>query len=312
MFRRVILVSVLIICATPLARSAAKLDTAKIDATLGRAGSWSGGLYVVDFFRPNLRVTLEGARLAPESVDSFATFAGTGDHAEMMGEVCALQGEVTAVVEKLRAGGIEITGIHNHFLQESPTLIFIHVMARGRVAELARTFRTALAETSTPLGKVSPPRQVTAAPAWAKTVESALGFQADAQYSSDYGGLTVGIPHAGFAASPMRDYWFISYMFFQEVSGGEIAATGDLAVTASELNPVLSALTAHAFQIFGVHNHMIDEHPRLFFVHFWEIGTPAELAGGLKAALALIKRDSAMNTALPDLSLQPSGRLRDP
>lgn len=286
MLRRLILLFLFVICAAPFVRPATKLDTAKIDAALGRSGSWTGGLYVVDFFRPNLRVTLEGVRLAPEDVDSFATFAQSGDQAEMMGEVCALQSEVTAVVEKLRAGGIEITGIHNHFLEESPRLMFIHFMARGQAANLARAFRTALGVTSTPLGRLPAPRQVTAAPAWAKTVENILGFQADAQYSSDYGGLVIGIPHAGFAPSPMSDYWYVNFIFFQDAPEGKIAATGDLAVTASELNPVLSTLTAKGFKIFGAHNHMIDEHPRLFFVHFWKIGPPAELAASLKAALA--------------------------
>lgn len=286
MIRRFILVSLFAICAAPFGRSATKLDTAKIDAALGRSGAWTGGLYVVDFFRPNLRVTLEGVRLAPESVDSIVTFVQTGDQAEVMGEVCALQGEVTAAAEKLRAGGIQITGIHNHFLRESPRLMFIHFMARGQASDLARAFRAALAATSTPLDSSPAPPQVSAAPAWAKTVGNVPGFQTDAQYSSDYGGLTVTIPHAAFAPSPMHDFWHANYMFFQEAPGSRIAATGDLAVTASELNPVLSALTAQGFQIFGVHNHMIDEHPRLFFVHFWKIGAPAELAGGLKAALA--------------------------
>lgn len=286
MLRRLILLVLFVICAAAFVCSATKLDTGKIDAVLGRSGSWTGGLYVVDFFRPNAAVTLDGVRLAPEDVDSFATFVQTGDQAEMMGEVCALPGEVTAVVERLRAEGIEVTGIHNHFLDESPRLMFIHFMARGQAADLARAFRAALDATSTPLGSVPAPRQVTTAPAWAKTVENALGFEADAQYSADYGGLVVGIPHAGFAPSPMSDYWYVNLIFFQDAPGARIAATGDIAVTESELNPVLSTLTAKGFKIFGVHNHMIDEHPRLFFVHFWKIAAPAELAAGLKAALA--------------------------
>ncbi len=231
---------------------------------------------------------LKGVRLAPEDADSLATFVGTGDRAEMMGEVCALPGEVTAAVEKLRAGGVEITGIHNHFMGESPRLLFIHFMAHGLAAELARAFRAAVAATATPLGKVPPPRQATPAPAWAKSVESALGIQAQVQYSTDYGGLIVGVPHAAFAASPMHDFWYANFLFFQEAPGGRIAATGDLAVTASELNPALSALTEQGFQIFGAHNHMTDEQPRLFFVHFWKIGSPAELARGLKAALSVV------------------------
>jgi hypothetical protein len=86
----------------------------------------------------------------------------------------------------------------------------------------------------------------------------------------------------------MRDFWDSSSLEFHEVSGGKIATTGDLAVTASELNLALSALTAHGFQIFGVHNHMIDEEPRLFFAHFWKVGSSDDLATGLRAALAII------------------------
>jgi hypothetical protein len=284
---RMMLASILLICAVPCAHAASKLDAAKIDAALGRSGSWAGGVYVVDFLRPNLRVMLQGVQLAAGQVDSFVTFAGTDDKAEMMGEVCALVGEVTTATEKLRAGRVEVTGIHNHFLGESPRLMFIHFMAHGQAAELARAFRVALSATTTPLGDVRPPKQVTPSPAWAKSVESALGRHTD--YSTDYGYLSAVLPRADFPNGPMQDFWCSSALFFQEAPGGKIAATGDLAVTARELNPVLSALTEHHYQIIGVHNHMIDEQPRLFFVHFWKVGAPADLASGLKAALAVVK-----------------------
>jgi hypothetical protein len=271
-------------CVLSSAQATQKLDTAKIDAALGRSGSWAGGVYLVDFFRPNLPVTLAGVQLAPGQVDSFATFTGAGEHAEMMGEVCALPGEVTAAVEKLRAGGVEITGIHNHFLGESPRLMFVHFMAHGNATDLAGAFRAAVAATTTPLGKVAGPRQSTSpAPAWAKAVESA--YPGQAAYSADYGWVQVAVPRADFPQDPTHDFWFSSFLSFQQASGGKVATTGDIAVTAAELNPVLSALTQQGFTIFGVHNHMTDEQPRLFFVHFWKIGTPAELTTGLKAAM---------------------------
>lgn len=288
MLRR-ILASFVFAAIAASACAAPKLDTAKINGELGRSGSWVGGVYLVDFFRPNVAVRLDGVRLAPGDVDSFATFIGTDENAEMMGEVCALQGEVTAVVRSMRAGGIEVTAIHNHFLDESPRIMFIHFMARGPAARLAHAFRMALGATSTPLGHVAAPRQSTPEPGWAKTVATETGFPQDAAFSSDYGGLIVGIPHAGYTPSPTHDFWYGSSLFFQKVSGGKIAATGDITVFASELNPVLSALGAHGFQIFAVHNHMISERPRLFFVHFWKVGTPAELASGLKATLGFVK-----------------------
>jgi hypothetical protein len=38
----------------------------------------------------------------------------------------------------------------------------------------------------------------------------------------------------------------------------------------------------------ALHNHMLDEQPRLFFVHFWANDDAGKLAQGLKAALTHI------------------------
>jgi hypothetical protein len=84
------------------------------------------------------------------------------------------------------------------------------------------------------------------------------------------------------------DFWYESLLYFQQAPSGKIAATGDVMVTARELNPVLSILLQHHFQIEGIHNHMIEEQPRLFFVHYWKIAAAEDLANGLKAALAAV------------------------
>lgn len=292
MRRLLILAALLAMAPTALAQSAPapKLDTAALDAALdaalGRSGSWLDNIYLVDYFRPNLPVKQSGVTLAPGQVDSFATFAGTDDDAEMMGEVCALDTEVTPVVAALRAGGVEITGIHNHFLGESPRLLFVHFMGRGKATDLARAFRAGVAATSTPLGKVPPPAQSSPAPAWAKAVERELGRPGP--YSADYGFLIVAFLHADFPEDAAHEFWFANDLQFQEAPGGQVMATGDLAVTAEELNPAISLLLENEFEILGVHNHMIDEEPRLFFVHFWKVGDPAALAKGLKASLAAI------------------------
>lgn len=271
-------------CALSFARADSKLDTSQIDAVLGRSGTWTEGVYAVFFPRPDLRVTRGEVQLSTTHVVSFATFTGSQDNSEMMGEICALPNEVTPSIAKLRAGGIEITSAHDHFLGESPRLTFVHFMARGRAVELARSFRTALAATTTPLGKLPPPT-VHPKPDWAKAVQSALGRQGD--YSSEGRALEVDVFRADYPAGPM-DFWYSSALFFQRAPSGAVAATGDVAITAGEVNQVLTILTEHDFDIEGVHNHMIDEQPRLFFVHYWKVGTPQDLAEGLKATLAVV------------------------
>ena len=56
-------------------------------------------------------------------------------------------------------------------------------------------------------------------------------------------------------------------------------------MTAEEVNPVIRALTGHGITVTAVHSHMLDETPRLFFMHYWANDNALELAAGLRAAL---------------------------
>ena len=56
---------------------------------------------------------------------------------------------------------------------------------------------------------------------------------------------------------------------FQPTGEGKAAITGDFVLTASEVNPVLLALREHGIEVTALHNHMLNDEPRLFFMHFW-------------------------------------------
>jgi hypothetical protein len=76
---------------------------------------------------------------------------------------------------------------------------------------------------------------------------------------------------------------------FQEAGTGQVATTGDFVLIASEVNPVISALEAHNIEVTALHSHMLTEQPRLFFMHFWSVGSPDAVAQGIKAAIEKIK-----------------------
>ena len=76
---------------------------------------------------------------------------------------------------------------------------------------------------------------------------------------------------------------------FQPTGGGKAAITGDLVLTAGEVDPVLRALRANGIEVTALHNHMLDDEPRLFFMHFWANDDARKLATGMRAALAHIK-----------------------
>ena len=67
-----------------------------------------------------------------------------------------------------------------------------------------------------------------------------------------------------------------------------VAATGDFVLVSDEVNPVVDSLTQSHITVTAIHSHMLNESPRLFFLHFWALGAPAEVAKGLKEALGKV------------------------
>jgi hypothetical protein len=72
---------------------------------------------------------------------------------------------------------------------------------------------------------------------------------------------------------------------FQPTGDGKAAIAGDFVLTANEVNPVLRILRDNGIEVTALHNHMLNDEPRLFFMHFWANDELAKLAAGLRAAL---------------------------
>jgi len=70
----------------------------------------------------------------------------------LMGDLVLLESEIAPVLGQLQEGGIEQTALHNHLLDESPRVMYMHVAGRGTPARLARAVHAALALTGTPFG----------------------------------------------------------------------------------------------------------------------------------------------------------------
>ncbi len=72
---------------------------------------------------------------------------------------------------------------------------------------------------------------------------------------------------------------------FQPTGDGKAAITGDFVALAAEVNPLIKALRDNGIEVTAIHNHMLDEEPRVFFVHFWANGDAVTLAKRLRAGL---------------------------
>jgi hypothetical protein len=65
---------------------------------------------------------------------------------------------------------------------------------------------------------------------------------------------------------------------------------GDVAMLTREVNAVIQALEANGIEIVSIHNHMLDEDPRIVFLHYWGSGSAERLARGFRAALDVLGR----------------------
>ena len=70
-----------------------------------------------------------------------------------------------------------------------------------------------------------------------------------------------------------------------EPMGDKAMMMGDLVLTESEINPVMSKLLAEGLQVTALHNHLLRANPPTFYMHVAGTGDPAELARLVRAAL---------------------------
>ena len=264
---------------------------AQVGQALGKTGSAApGGVYRVGLPRTDLKVTLDGVALrAGFALGGWLAFEKMSDQGMVMGDLVLTMDEVAPVMTKLAAGSIEVTALHNHLLRNQPFTIYMHVLGRGDPVKLAAALHTALAESKTPLGAAATPIEPPEIDFDTAAVDQALG----AKGANNGGVYQFGIPRA----EPIRDggmdiptvMGLANAINFQPTGGGKAAITGDFVLIATEVNPVLKALRDHGIEVTAIHNHMLDDQPHLYFLHFWANDDAKKLAEGLKAALVHVK-----------------------
>lgn len=270
----------------PSSAAAANADWSKVAAALGKSGSEKpGGVYRVGMPRSDLHVTLDGIAIKPAlALGSWIAFAPMGDKTMAMGDLVLTENEVGPVMKKLEEDKIGITALHNHLLWARPMTFYMHVFAEGDPVILAKAFHDALVLSKTPLGTES---KKAAAKIDIDTTEidKALG----AKGNIDGGVYQIGIPRS----EPVKMHGMAipasmgtaEAINFQPAGKDKAAATGDFVLIASEVNPVLHALRENGIEVTALHSHMLDEEPRVFFMHFWAAAPLPELLKGLSAAL---------------------------
>jgi hypothetical protein len=282
---------VVAICAAATIGSAAKaqeIDWKKVDEAIGRSAAVSGDVHRYGFPRSDLTVTLDGVTIRPAlALGGWTAFKPVHGGAMVMGDLVLLDTEINPVMAKLIENGIDITAVHNHVLRANPATYYMHVGGHGDPLKLATAIRAGLAESKTPL---TPPAALASQPAInldTGQLDQIIGVKGQ----PNNGVYQFAVPRRdpvnenGMQMAPAGPLGVATAIGFQPTGGGKAAITGDFVLTANEVNPVINALRSNGIEVTAVHSHMLNEQPRLFFMHFWANDDAVKLAKGLRAAL---------------------------
>lgn len=277
------------IAAAPDAHAQSAFD--KVATALGKTGTeMPGQVYRVGFPRTDLKVTVDGVEIKPAfALGGWLAFKNMGTEGVVMGDLVLTESEINPVMAKLFAGGLTVTAVHNHLLRAQPATFYMHVAGHGDPEKLAAALHAALAESKVPMSAAA----ASATPPPVDLDMAKLNEILGARGNPNGGVYGFGIPRAepindhGMAVPPAMGTAIA--INFQPMGGGRAAVTGDFVLLADEVNPVLAILRQNGIEVTAVHNHMLDEQPRTFYVHFWAVDDALKLAGGLRAALDKLK-----------------------
>ena len=272
---------------------AAAPDAQTISRVTGLEPEIKEDIVTVRLPRKDLGTVVDGVTLDPfQGLTSWAAFQQAGDQTMVMGDLTLAQDEVKPAMTAALDNGLEVTALHNHFLYDQPRVFFMHIGGMGTTEQLARGVRQTLdAIAKVPKANAGGGGAVDEASLAAGAVKSTLepapleailgpsNAAKDGMVKFVFGrktsmhGTEVGAPMgvntwAAFAGSPTAS-----------------VVDGDFAMLQGEVQGVLKALTRAGISIVAIHNHMIEEEPRIVFLHFWGKGPAEELARGIHAGL---------------------------
>lgn len=262
---------------------AQQIDSTALNNVFGKKGTVTSNVYKIGYPRSDLKVKVGDFSVAPGlALGTWVGIITMGDHTMMMGDLVLLDSEVPKAISKLMEENLEITAIHNHLINETPAIKYIHYHGEGNAVELAQKIRAVLQVTGTPL--TPPPAQNQSQTLdWSKVTailgttgkQNGMLLQYTFPRNEKLTESGMNMPSAMGMATAIN---------FQ-MDGKQAAVTGDFVLLADEVNPVIKALTENGIMPTAIHTHMLHDEPRLFMMHFWAVDKPEKLAKGLKAAL---------------------------
>lgn len=289
----VLLLSAIVACSNPSgnekeAAPAKQLDIAKIEQILATNGTAKNGEYKISVPQNDLDVVVDSFKIIPPmGLGSWAAFTLSAEGAMVMGDIVVTETDLKLVQAEVIRQGLTVTAIHNHFVRDKPHVMYMHIGGMGSEEKLAQGIKAVLEKVKEVRGHdpAEGNKDEVENTLDTNTLDNLLGSKG--QMSRGVYKHTIDRPDVDLKDHNATVSSFAGFNTWAAWQGTpeHAAVAGDFAMLEDEVAPVIKALIENGIEVVAVHNHMVHEEPRIFFLHYWGVGRVEKLAQGLKAAL---------------------------
>ena len=264
------------------------LDTTAIEKITGIKGKSNKGEYKITIPQNDLNVEVDGFKIIPPmGLGTWIAFTPSKEGAMIMGDIILTETDLKPVQEEVIKQDLTISAIHNHFVRNHPNVMYMHIGGNGKTEDMARKAKAVLDKVAESRGNNPAAGSVADVPYSidSKKLDDILGYKGE--MSKGVYKYTIGRPDVSLKEHGVTITTFFGFNTWAAFQGSpdHAAVAGDFTMLQAEVAPVIKALVENGIEVVAVHNHMVHEQPRIFFLHYWGVGNAEQLAKGLKAAL---------------------------
>jgi hypothetical protein len=266
------------------------LDTLAIERIMGMKGKFSNGEYKITIPQNDLSIEVDGFKIIPAmGLGTWIDFAPSSDGAMIMGDIVITETDLKPVQQEIIRQGLTISAIHNHFVRNHPNVMYMHLGGSGPAEQIAQKAKAVLDKVKEVRGG-DPSKGIASNGTVENTLDTKrldeiLGYKGE--MSKGIYKYTISRPDVNLTEHGVHVTTFMGFNTWAAFQGtpDHAAVAGDFTMLEDEVAPVIKALIENGIEVVAVHNHMVHEQPRIFFLHYWGVGNAENLAKGLKAAL---------------------------
>ena len=266
------------------------LDTTAIQGVTGLKGTANKGEYKITIPQHDLSITVDGFKIIPAmGLGTWIAFTPVKEGAMVMGDIVVTETDLKSVQQEIIRQGLSITAIHNHFVRNHPNVMYMHIGGSGPTEQMAAKAKAVLDKVKEVRGgdpsKGTASNETVQNTLDTKRLDEIIGYTAD--MSKGVYKYTIGRPDVKLREHGAPVTTFLGFNTWAAWQGTpeKAAVAGDFAMLENEVEGVIKALVENGIEVVAVHNHMVHEKPRIFFLHYWGVGNAEALARGLRTAL---------------------------